>query len=94
MLTVLVLLAPVACSYAQGIVAAPMPPCAGAVPNPPYATPEAAPAVLTWTNQTAHWKAPACLGWPSTRFRLITALSASFHQDVDGAALLARFGAV
>ncbi len=53
--------------------------------------PGVAPTVLTWVKD---WTPSACLGWPSTRFRLVVALAGSFRQDGDAEMLLARFGAV
>jgi len=60
---------------------APQLPCEGAAPSPAYAAPGAGPAVDTWSG--IEWQAPACLGWPATRYRFVTATAGRIEAASD-----------
>ena len=73
----------------------PEPPCDAATWPAPAAV-DAAPAVVVAARAglDVRWPPPPCTGWQGDGFRMLVALAGRFRFDGDGAALLARFGAV
>jgi len=75
--------------------AGPVPPCAGA-PEPGYAAPGTLPTTRVWyqPNLDGGWGPPACIGWQTAEFGLLTAAAARFAYDGDARGLLGRFAAI
>jgi hypothetical protein len=68
------------------------PPC-GITPQPAFAPPDSAPALLIWSAE-AKWVPPACTGWRREGSEVGAALAGSFRFGGSTADLIARFGAV
>ena len=73
--------------------AEPTPPCGGSV-FPAYAELGEPPVVKVWSGGAlgASWNPPACTGWTSHGFRVLTAIAATFRND--GLGFLERLGAI
>jgi len=87
--------AALACAGALCAVSLPQPPC-GADPVPPFAAPDAPPAVQVWNSADfpPGWKPSPCTAWESSDSATIVALAArfAFAGGVDG--LRRKIGAV
>jgi hypothetical protein len=62
-------------------------------PEPPYAPPGAAPALLMW-SAAAKWVPPPCVGWRREGSEVGAALAGSFRFGGTTGDLLARFAAI
>jgi hypothetical protein len=71
--------------------AQPQPPCDGAAPAPAYSPAGDDPAIETWSS--IEWQAPACLGWPASRYRFVIAVAGRV-DDAGDEELRRRLGAI
>jgi hypothetical protein len=93
-LVLAIVLAGLACSWAQAGEDAPRLPC-GAAPLPAYAEPGMPPAVQLWSGKAAQtWLPPACAGWTTAGYDMLVAVSGSFRHAGEFDELLARVGAI
>jgi hypothetical protein len=76
----------------------PQPPCAAAPVIPAYSSPDTAPTIAIWHEgdlEQSKWRPPSCTGWsPTSRSKLIVALSGSFRFNGPLPELLKRAGAI
>ena len=74
-------------------VAAPVLPCAGAAPEPPF-PPPGQPPVIQVFDDPAGWSPPACLSWQPGHVDLLVALAGTVNDVGSTDELLTRLGAI